>query len=184
MKGKTGIIWEPFEGFSIYPSYNIEVDRITGNTNGLTGNAPALAYGCDFGTSNVCYETLSYLELVVAWDKRDDKLEPRNGWYLSFGIQKSLGGGYQYVRLFPEARGYKSWGRFTLAGKLRIGTLLGANCTVDPSPGSWRPRAAGTARSPPGSSPEEGPITGGSGAVSSRPSWRCPTTRRSSPPRW
>jgi translocation and assembly module TamA len=139
VKGKLGIIWEPVLGFTIYPSYNIEVDRITGNTNGLTGNAPALAYGCNFENSNVCYETLSYGELVIAWDKRDDKLEPRNGWYLSFGIQKSLGGGYQYVRLFPEARGYVSWKRWTLAGKLRIGTLLGANCTVDPITGKLVP---------------------------------------------
>ena len=139
VKGKTGIVWEPVDGFTIYPSYNIELDRITGRTNGLTGSAPQLAYGCNFDASSVCYETLSYLELVIAWDKRDDKLEPRNGWYLSFGIQKSLGGGYEYVRLFPEARGYKSWGRWTVAGKLRIGTLLGSTCTVDPITGKLVP---------------------------------------------
>ncbi len=70
---------------------------------------------------------LSYLDLTFEWDKRDDKLEPRNGWFVSLGIQQGggfLGGDYTYTRLFPDLRAYKSWGPFTLAGKLRIGTLL------------------------------------------------------------
>lgn len=127
-KGKTGIVWQPHSSFRIYPSYNIEVDRITGATNGLTGSAPQLAYGCNFSPDNpVCYVVLSYLELVIEWDRRDDKLEPRNGWFMSLGIQQGggiLGGDYKYTRIFPDIRAYKSWGQFTLAGKLRIGTLL------------------------------------------------------------
>jgi len=127
-KGKTGIVWQPHSTFRIYPSYNIEVDRITGVTNGLTGSAPQLAYGCNLTPDNpVCYVTLSYLELVIEWDRRDDKLEPRNGWFMSLGIQQGggiLGGDYKYTRIFPDIRAYKSWGQFTLAGKLRIGTLL------------------------------------------------------------
>ena len=125
---KTGIVWQPHSSFRIYPSYNIEVDRITGVTNGLTGNAPQLAYGCNLSPENpVCYVFLSYLELIIEWDRRDDKLEPRNGWFLSLGIQQGggpLGGDYTYTRIFPDIRAYKSWGAFTLAGKLRIGTLL------------------------------------------------------------
>jgi translocation and assembly module TamA len=136
IKAKTGIVWQPHSSFSIYPSYNIEVDRITGQTNGLTGNAPSLAYGCNLGPGeDTCYVTLSFLELVVEWDRRDDKLEPRNGWYMSFGVQRGggiLGGSYDYTRLFPDVRGYWSYRKFTLAGRLRIGTLLGADCHVDP----------------------------------------------------
>ncbi len=128
VRGKTGIVWQPHSSFRIYPSYNLEVDRIVGVTNGLTGSAPQLAYGCNLSPDNpVCYVFLSYLELVIEWDKRDDKLEPRNGWFLSMGIQQGggfLGGDYTYTRLFPDLRAYKSWGPFTLAGKLRIGTLL------------------------------------------------------------
>jgi Outer membrane protein/protective antigen OMA87 len=128
VRGRTGIVWQPLSSFRIYPSYNIEVDRITGVTTGLTGSAPALAYGCNLSPeSPTCYVFLSYLELLIEWDKRDDKLEPRNGWFISLGIQQGggwLGGDYTYVRLFPDLRAYKSWGKFTLAGKLRIGTLL------------------------------------------------------------
>ncbi len=127
-KGKTGIVWQPHSSFRIYPSYNIEVDRITGVTNGLSGSAPQLAYGCNLTPQDpVCYQILSFLELLIEWDKRDDKLEPRNGWFLSLAIQRGggfLGGDYTYWRLFPDLRAYKSWGAFTLAGKLRIGTLL------------------------------------------------------------
>jgi len=127
-RGKTGIIWQPTGNFRIYPSYNVELDRITGVTNGLSGTAPQLAYGCNLTpTDPVCYVFLSYLEISIEWDNRDDKLEPRNGWLAALGIQQGggwLGGDYTYVRLFPDLRAYKSWGPFTLAGKLRIGTLL------------------------------------------------------------
>src|SRR4029077_7319597 len=90
--------------------------------------APQLAYGCNLTpTDPVCYVFLSYLEISFEWDNRDDRLEPRNGWLAALGIQQGgggLGGDYTYVRIFPDLRAYKSWGRWTLAGKLRIGTLL------------------------------------------------------------
>jgi len=128
VRAKTGIAWQPHSSFRIYPSYNIEVDRITGVTNGLTGTAPQLAYGCNLTpTDPVCYQFLSFLELLIEWDRRNDKLDPRDGWFVSLGIQRGggfLGGDYTYWRLFPDLRAYKSWGNFTLAGKLRIGTLL------------------------------------------------------------
>jgi outer membrane protein assembly factor BamA len=128
VKGKTGIVWQPHSSFRIYPSYNVEVDRIAGVTNGLTGSAPQLAYGCNLSPDNpVCYVFLSYLELLIEWDRRDDKLEPRNGWFVSLDIQQGggpLGGDYTFTRLFPDLRAYKSWGPFTMAAKLRIGTLL------------------------------------------------------------
>jgi translocation and assembly module TamA len=128
VRGRTGIVWQPHSSFRIYPSYNIEVDRISGVTTGLTGSAPQLAYGCNLSPeSPTCYVFLSFIELTIEWDKRDDKLEPRNGWFISLGIQQGggfLGGDYTYTRLFPDLRAYKSWGKFTLAGKLRIGTLL------------------------------------------------------------
>jgi translocation and assembly module TamA len=128
VRAKTGIVWQPHSSFRIYPSYNIEVDRIRGLTQGLSGSAPQLAYGCNLTPEDpVCYQFLSFLELVIEWDRRDDKLEPRNGWFLSLGIQRGggfLGGDYTYWRIFPDLRAYKSWGKFTLAGKLRIGTLL------------------------------------------------------------
>ncbi|MGZ6097321.1 MAG: BamA/OMP85 family outer membrane protein [Myxococcaceae bacterium] len=127
-RGRTGIIWQPVSNFRIYPSYNLELDRITGVTNGLSGTAPQLAYGCNLTpTDPVCYVFLSYLEISFEWDNRDDKLEPRNGWLAALGIQQGggwLGGDYTYVRIFPDLRAYKSWGPFTVAGKLRIGTLL------------------------------------------------------------
>jgi translocation and assembly module TamA len=127
-RGRTGLVWQPTRNFRIYPSYNLELDRITGVTNGLSGTAPQLAYGCNLTpTDPVCYVFLSYLEISFEWDYRDNKLEPRNGWLFALGIQQGggwLGGDYTYVRIFPDLRAYKSWGPWTLAGKLRIGTLL------------------------------------------------------------
>ena len=69
------------------------IGRTNGLTNGLTGSAPQLAYGCNLTPQDpVCYQFLSFLELVIEWDRRDDKLEPRNGWFASLSIQR--GGGF------------------------------------------------------------------------------------------
>ena len=72
---------------------------------------------------------LSYLEQIVTRDKRDNALEPRRGHYLSISLQEGggpLGGDFNYLRVLPEARGYLTFGRdrFTLASRLRVGTLV------------------------------------------------------------
>jgi translocation and assembly module TamA len=80
-----------------------------------------------FGCPSVC--TLSYLEERLVWDHRDQRLEPRDGYYLALSLQEGggpLGGSFDYVRVEPEARAYYSLDsakRYTLAARVRVGTL-------------------------------------------------------------
>ncbi len=89
--------------------------------------APTATLGCP-AAPQVCW--LADLDLTVEWDRRDSKLEPKSGTYFGFSIQGGLSqtnAVAPYLRLVPEARGYLSFGpqqRFTLAGKLRLGTIL------------------------------------------------------------
>jgi translocation and assembly module TamA len=128
---ETGVIWQPHRSFSIAPSYNLELVRLHTETDlgtALTGSAPALAFGCPEATRD-CNITLSYLEQIIAWDRRDDIAEPRKGYYLALGIQEAgsiLQGDFTYLRLLPELRLYQSFGdekEFTLATRLRVGRL-------------------------------------------------------------
>jgi translocation and assembly module TamA len=76
---------------------------------------------------------LGFLESTVEFDRRDDKLAPKSGFYLGLQGQAGVSRSTQltpFVKAVPEARGYWSFGperRFTLAGKLRAGTLVGFN---------------------------------------------------------
>ena len=126
-RGRVGVAWNPIPPLTIYPSYNFELDYVSGQTTGLTGDVPTLAYGCPTGT---CLQRLSYLEEVVAWEGRDDIVDPKRGFYVSASFQESgpwLGSQYSYVRILPEARGYVTVGRVTFALKVLLGTLLVPN---------------------------------------------------------
>jgi translocation and assembly module TamA len=117
---KAGVVWQPHPAVTVSPSYNLEAYNLQGEAV-LGGRAPALAFGCP----QPC--VLSYLEQQVTWDRRNDPLEPTRGYYLSVSFQEGggpLGGVFDYVRIQPEARYYASVGRFTLAARLRVGTLL------------------------------------------------------------
>lgn len=128
---ETGVIWQPHRSFSIAPSYNLELVRLHSKDVGdaLAGNAPALAFGCTTAGAD-CNITLSYLEQIIAWDRRDDVAEPRSGYYAGLGIQEAgsiLQGDFTYLRLLPELRVYQSFGdekQFTLATRVRVGRLF------------------------------------------------------------
>lgn len=120
---KVGLVWRPRTDLTFYPSYNLEIFRLSSPAP-LDGRAPAVTFGCPL----TC--VLSYLEQTVEFDRRDDRFEPRRGYYLALSLQEGggpLGGAFTYLRLLPEARGYVSFlegARLTLAGKLKVGTLL------------------------------------------------------------
>ncbi|WP_257979065.1 BamA/OMP85 family outer membrane protein [Corallococcus exiguus] len=124
---KTGVIWTPHPSFSVFPSYNLQLYRLTGQVS-LDESVPPIILGCP-NTAGRCDQALSFLEIAFAWDRRDDRTEPRDGYYVGFSIQKGGGpffGQYQYVRLLPDLRYYHSLGDkkdLTLAVKLRAGTL-------------------------------------------------------------
>ena len=173
VRAKTGIVWQPHSSFRIYPSYNIEVDRIAGVTKGLSGSAPQLAYGCNLSPADpVCYQFLSFLELVIEWDRRDDKLEPRNGWFVSLGIQRGggfLGGDYTLLAALPGPPRVQV-----------VGQLHPRRQAADRDP-ALRSRPA---PSPPGSSPGAAPSTAASAPGGSRRCSRCRTTTRPRRIRW
>jgi outer membrane protein assembly factor BamA len=72
---------------------------------------------------------VSYPELFLRLDARDDRLEPTKGAYASTTVQVAgLGGDARDVKLQPEARGYVPLGRrFTLAGRASVGFLFPDN---------------------------------------------------------
>ncbi|WP_164015453.1 BamA/OMP85 family outer membrane protein [Pyxidicoccus trucidator] len=126
-KLKAGVIWQPHRSFSIFPSYNLEIYRLTGRVS-ADARVPPIVLGCE-DAQEQCNQALSYLEVAFAWDRRDDPIEPREGYYLSLSVQKGGGpffGKYTYVRLLPDMRYYRPLDndrRLILAAKVRLGTL-------------------------------------------------------------
>ena len=132
----AGISWQPHSTLTLFPSYNLMVNRLSGPTTTTLLSAP-LTLGC---TEDPCFVWLSYLEEVVTRDTRDNALEPRRGHYLSLSLQQGggpLGGDFSYLRVLPEARGYLSFGdddRFTIAARLRVGSLITTSGKPEESP--------------------------------------------------
>jgi len=130
---RSGVIWQPHPDLSVFPAYNLEVYQLTGEVGANEQGIPPITLGCLGQTSAAgkpCTIRLSYLETTVQWDRRDDKLEPRNGYFAALSVQAGGGplfGDFTYIRLLPDLRYYQSFGvdqRLTLAGKLRLGTLV------------------------------------------------------------
>lgn len=119
-----GVPYRPWSWLTIEPSYNFEVYALSAGEATLTSDAPALLFGCE----STCI--LSYLEQTFVFDRRDDPQEPREGYYLGMALQeggKFLGGSFDYLRIIPEVRAYKSFlfaKRLTFAGRVRVGTLI------------------------------------------------------------
>ncbi len=124
---RSGVIWQPHPDLSIFPAYNLEGYRLTGEVT-ADQDVPPITLGCAPDETQ-CDIALSYLETTVTWDRRDNPLDPRNGYYASLSIQGGGGplfGHFTYVRLLPDLRYYRTFGleqRLTIAGKLRLGTL-------------------------------------------------------------
>jgi outer membrane protein assembly factor BamA len=78
----------------------------------------------DLGTAVV-----SYPELFLRLDLRDDRLEPTKGAYLANTLQVAgVGGDARDIKIQPEARGYVPLGhRITLAARGTIGLLFTQN---------------------------------------------------------
>ncbi len=123
---KLGLPWRPTPRVTVFPSYDLDVYF-------LSAQVPVGAAGPEalFGCPDTCI--VSYLEQTVEWDRRDDRLEPRSGFYAQLSLQEGggpLGGVFTYLRLAPDLRGYVSFGlekRFTLAARVKAGTLLSFN---------------------------------------------------------
>ncbi|WNG20819.1 BamA/TamA family outer membrane protein [Cystobacter fuscus] len=129
---RGGVVWQPRPDFSISPTYNLELYNLNGQRGSVDqATAPAILLGCpEDGDRAECNISVSYLEQFIELNRRDDPLAPRRGFYASLSLQEGGGpllGQYTFVRILPDLRGYYTFGprdRFTLAARLRMGTLL------------------------------------------------------------
>jgi translocation and assembly module TamA len=124
----NGVIWQPRASLTIYPSHHLQGDQLNGPPGAGVLTSP-LTLGCKT-SGDSCFVWLSYLEEIITWDRRDNVLEPRNGFYASLSLQQGGGpllGDFNYYRVLPDVRGYVSVGEddeLTFAGRLRVGELL------------------------------------------------------------
>jgi outer membrane protein insertion porin family/translocation and assembly module TamA len=80
---------------------------------------------------------VSYPELFLRLDARNDRLEPTSGWYASSSLQVAgAGGDARDIKLQPEVRGYVPLGRgLTFSARGTLGFLFADNYgdTVEPN---------------------------------------------------
>jgi translocation and assembly module TamA len=133
----TGVVWQVYSTLAIFPAYRVEADYLNGAPINSAATAP-LTLGCET-TSDHCFIWLSYLDGLVTWDRRDHVFDPRNGTYFSLDLQGGggpLGGDFEYARVLPDARVYRSFfegNALTLSARLRAGQLWTASGNPDDS---------------------------------------------------
>ncbi|SIN78336.1 autotransporter assembly complex protein TamA [Vannielia litorea] len=76
--------------------------------------------------------TLLTLPFSGTLDRRDNDLDPKNGYYLNVDLTPFVGvdGSGAGARLYADARGYRSFGeaeKITLAGRLQVGSVMGTD---------------------------------------------------------
>ncbi len=91
------------------------------------------------------------LPLGLAWDRRDDRLDPTSGFYLSGEARPFLGLGTtgSGLRLSADARAYRGLGRdnrVVLAGRLQIGSVFGPTLLSTPRDYLFYSGGGGTVR--------------------------------------
>ncbi|MCC0063474.1 MAG: outer membrane protein assembly factor [Defluviimonas sp.] len=104
-----------------------------------------------FGAYN--YQTLS-LPISLTWDRRDNLLDPRGGFYLKAGVTPfygiaTAGSGGQFK---ADARIYRGFGRddrLVLAGRFQIGTVVGPTLFETPPDLVFFSGGGGTVRGQP-----------------------------------
>ncbi|TNF16740.1 MAG: outer membrane protein assembly factor [Rhodobacteraceae bacterium] len=96
-----------------------------------------------------------YLPTKLTWDDRDNKMDPTRGYYVQagvtpfFGLDQNTGTGAQ---LTGDLRAYKSFGeskRFVLAGRLQLGSVVGADLAETPRDYLFYSGGGGTVRGQP-----------------------------------
>lgn len=98
--------------------------------------------------------TLFTLPLDATLDRRDEPSNASNGYYLDLGATPfiSTDGEIKGARLYGDARGYVSLGeeeKLTLAGRVQLGSVLGADLTEAPADFLFYSGGGGTVRGQP-----------------------------------
>ncbi len=79
-------------------------------------------------TGTASTERLGAVSETVSVDLRDNPITPHTGAYGEIRVTHGgayAGGAYDYVQLMPELRGYVPIGRAVLAGRARVGVIVG-----------------------------------------------------------
>lgn len=134
-ESKLGFLWRARVDLTVYPSLNLNAYLLNSKIQQVSATgAPSAALGCPVvvppgrGLDDVCL--VGFFDVTAEWDRRDNKLAPKSGFYLATAAQAGLSRTTTltpFLKVVPEARGYWSFGaeqRFTLAAKLRAGTLV------------------------------------------------------------
>jgi translocation and assembly module TamA len=124
-KFRIGLPFRPAQRWTIVPSYNLEVYRLSD----FVGDASKLPVeNCQ---SELC--VLSFLEERFTYDQRDHPLVTTRGYYLALTVQEgfpALGYGYTYLKFIPEARWFTPPDRESVfAVRVRYGALIPLNET-------------------------------------------------------
>ena len=122
----------------------------------LTGRAELEYSGAKItdAAGRFSYRHLS-LPLGLVWDKRDNKLDAKNGYYLDVEARPFLGFGFtdSGLRLYGDARAYKTLREgerpFVLAGRLQAGAITGASLLGTPRDYLFYSGGGGTVRGHP-----------------------------------
>lgn len=135
-EAKLGVVWRPRVDVSVVPSVNVNgyllASPIQQSSQSTTVSA---AVGCPVAQGTFTFDDLcliGFLDLTAEWDRRDSKLEPKNGFSMvasaQVGLSRQVGSVVPFIKALPEVRGTVSFGdddRFTLSGKVRAGVLVG-----------------------------------------------------------
>lgn len=126
VEAKVGVIWRPRIDLTIFPSLNLNTFLLRTALE-LRDTVPAAAIGCP-QAPQLCL--VGFLDLNVEFDRRDNRLEAKEGIYLALNTAGGLSSAARlrpFFKVTPEARGYVSFGKvkqFTLAGRVKFGMLL------------------------------------------------------------
>ena len=143
----------------------IHSDRLTANT--------ALQYRfsrVEDETGKTNFKVLA-LPTNLTWDKRDEPNDAKRGYWLFGEITPFLGLGEETgngAQLIAEGRGYLSFGeedKFTLAGRARLGTVMGPEIGQTPRDYLFYSGGGGTVRGHPFQSLGVAVIPGPDGAI-------------------
>ncbi|MGV3620369.1 MAG: BamA/TamA family outer membrane protein [Archangium sp.] len=126
LEPKYGFVWRPTTDVTIFPSINANIFLLRTEFS-LLEAGPTDALGCPT-QPNLC--VVGFLDLMAEWDRRDNRAEPREGFYAAMNVSGGLAQTQRvnpFIRVTPEVRGYVSFGiekRVTLAGRIKAGSIF------------------------------------------------------------
>ncbi len=127
--GRLAIPWRPTRRLTLTATYALGDYLFQNGFNGIDLSPNALLQtSCPTNGAQGSRCLLSYLEQALAWDGRDDPIEPRRGLYFALLLQEGggpLGGDFTYLKLSPDLRLYIPLGPTTvLALRVQAGELI------------------------------------------------------------